>query len=714
MLEFPIEFFDDEVRDGFYVPSIMKHNWAAQMEVLSVVDEICKKNNIKYYLFSGSLIGAIRHGGFIPWDDDMDICMLRKDYMRFVKVIMRDKPERYYIRNCHTDPTYRDVFTRLMNDSDVAMAPEFFEKGHGFVCSAGIDVFPLDYIPSNPKKREEITGYLMHLCYVNKKYDEDGLTQELEGKLLAIENTFKVKIVRDETIPQQLYKLMEDILCGISRGESRAVQISLDWAQSSMAGIPIECFKEAVQVPFEVTTYSAPYLYDKLLSSMFGNYMKCVRICKIHDYPWYGKILDDIQKFNGLSDYMFRKELLPEKNRRQKWEQGLRSELNEYISIINEAGALAEKCFNSGDVESGNVLLEKCKSLAENAETIEKKLNGNGRDRVIFFTWKAQYWDSFEPYYLSEVEAGNEVFVIPMPYIRLTEARRHTGEYLETEGFPSYVELTSFNDFNYSDGRINRMYIQFPYDDANGASLTRPFFNTESLRKYTDELIYIPWFELDEYGTDDVRAMYMMKFFARIPGMVTVDKVYLSENQAWLKDIYVYDLVDWAGEDTRQIWEEKIQVVSFVNDEQSNASEKGLIDSVESDKQQQKTLFYYIGTGQILADAEQMIEKLKKNYDVFEESQGKIKVKLFIECGLKESLARLEPKHIRDFNEVCDKYRKSGWCEVIDADVPVDVNNREMMDNLINGADAFYGDGGVIMHMFSRAKKPVMMQNVAI
>lgn len=86
-MEFSDSYFEEEVRDGFYVSSKMKCCWAAQLEVLLVVDEICRKHNIQYFAEWGSLLGCIRHGGFIPWDDDMDVSMKRMDYEKFQKIV---------------------------------------------------------------------------------------------------------------------------------------------------------------------------------------------------------------------------------------------------------------------------------------------------------------------------------------------------------------------------------------------------------------------------------------------------------------------------------------------------------------------------------------------------------------------------------------------------------------------------------------------------
>lgn len=706
MLEFPIEFFDDEVRDGFYVPSIMKHNWAAQMEVLNTVDQICKKNNIKYYIISGTLIGAIRHGGFIPWDDDVDICMLRKDYMRFVKAIMRDKPEKYYVRNCHVDPEYRDVFTRLQNDSEVETSPEFWEKGHGFVCNAGIDIFPLDYIPTNIEKRLDISNQLMHFYYILKKYDEAGLTDELNRKITNIENIFKVKITRDDTIPQQMYLLMEDVLCDINRAESKSVQIALNWAQNeNMKGIPIECFKEQTRVPFEIAEFAAPYLYDKVLSEMFGNYMKSVRVCDIHDYPWYQPVLDIVRNLHGLSDYPFLCNLLPENNRHESWEKALISELNEHIKLFNDASVLAEKSFAAGDMQTGNMLLEKCQSLAKNAEKLENKLKKPEKERVVFIAWRSEYFSCFEPYYRYELEEGNDVYVIPAPFIRLTETRSYTDEYLELDGYPKGICITDYREFDFNEVRINRIYTQNIYDDQNGATLLSPFFYTSNLSKFTDELIYIPWFELDKYGDEDERAIYMQQFFIRQPGIVAVDRIYLPKSQEWLKEHYIKDLIKWAGEDTRDIWENKIDIVSF--DEEASGQ-------IQVDSNLKKVLFYYISTGQILADPDNMMEKMIRNLEIFDSGADKIVVKLFIENGLIDNFKKFYPEKIEKFTNVCSEYKEKQWCDYIEATEPIDVNNKEMMKTFIDTADAFYGDGGVIMHFFERAKKPVMLQNVSI
>ena len=96
-LSFPKSFFEPEVREDFLVDTTMKTVWAAEMELLADIDYVCQKYNLQYYAYWGTMLGAVRHQGFVPWDDDMDLAMKREDYNKLMKILPEELPETYRV-----------------------------------------------------------------------------------------------------------------------------------------------------------------------------------------------------------------------------------------------------------------------------------------------------------------------------------------------------------------------------------------------------------------------------------------------------------------------------------------------------------------------------------------------------------------------------------------------------------------------------------------
>ena len=117
-------------------------------EVLFVVDDFCNREKIPYYLFYGSELGAVRHGGFIPWDDDADIILFRKDYERLKEAWRKNPPSGYFWQDTETDPNYNVQITKIRKNHTAFVEPAFrnLKMHHGFY----VDIFILDdYIQSN-------------------------------------------------------------------------------------------------------------------------------------------------------------------------------------------------------------------------------------------------------------------------------------------------------------------------------------------------------------------------------------------------------------------------------------------------------------------------------------------------------------------------------------------------------------------------------------
>ena len=154
-LTFEPSFFEDEVREGFFVSTMMKRYWACQLKVLSVIASICEKHQIRWFAEYGTMIGAVRHGGYIPWDDDLDICMLREDFERFFEVAAGEAPEGYQFLTISRTPGYEEIIGRVVNSRNIDYSPAHLEEFFGCPYTVGVDIFPLDGVYNDPDKEKE-------------------------------------------------------------------------------------------------------------------------------------------------------------------------------------------------------------------------------------------------------------------------------------------------------------------------------------------------------------------------------------------------------------------------------------------------------------------------------------------------------------------------------------------------------------------------------
>lgn len=122
--------------------AVLKKVQAFQCEILDVVVKICEKHNIEYFLIAGTLLGAVRHKGFIPWDDDIDIGMIRKDYDRFLEVVEKELPENMILDYFNTNKKYYLNFIKIRNKNTVY--EEKFAQNYDGPNGIWIDIFPFD------------------------------------------------------------------------------------------------------------------------------------------------------------------------------------------------------------------------------------------------------------------------------------------------------------------------------------------------------------------------------------------------------------------------------------------------------------------------------------------------------------------------------------------------------------------------------------------
>lgn len=305
MIHFNEDFFLPEEREGEYLKSMQKRYLASTMESLEQVDKICKRHGIKYFAYYGTLLGAVRHQGFIPWDDDMDIAMLRKDYDRFVKYAKAELEDPFILYNVDDSCLFP---MRINNTWYTQMKPEFLERFHYCPYATGIDIFVLDKIPEQELDKQVLQTLYQCVRFVAQRTDrrfeaingeksefsesEDELHEILDG----IEEFTGVKFTRDETLTHQLTVLTHQIGAMFEKDYARYVTKMSTWTlHPDWQNMPIHCFDETIEMPFENIMIPVPKEYDRVLRHLYGdNYMTPYKGGGAHKTKWYFEQEEDL------------------------------------------------------------------------------------------------------------------------------------------------------------------------------------------------------------------------------------------------------------------------------------------------------------------------------------------------------------------------------------------------------------------------------------
>lgn len=298
MVEYETSYFEGEYRNDFYIEPMMKRAWAAQVEVLCEVAKICSKYNIQYFADWGTLLGTVRHSGFIPWDDDLDIGMRREDYQRFLSVAKKELPEGFDLLNAYTNPEYPFMITRVVNEHRIRTDEEHLKKFHGFPFVAGIDIFPIDYIPRN-KEDEQLQCQLIKMVssLSSALTLENPTDPDLQSAIETVQQLCGVKFHNELPIKIQLVRLWDQLCALYTAEESDELASISDLANGWNYHVKKSSYAESIMMPFEHIMMPVPVGYDEILKVKYGeNYMTPVRRNSSHAYPFYKKQIEDLKQ----------------------------------------------------------------------------------------------------------------------------------------------------------------------------------------------------------------------------------------------------------------------------------------------------------------------------------------------------------------------------------------------------------------------------------
>ncbi len=243
-----------------YTADQLERIQALEFDALKQFLSVCEKLNLKYYLLGGTLLGAVRHGGFIPWDDDIDVGMPRKDYEIFVREGQSYLPPPYFIQHQTTDPEFVSGFIKIRNSNTTFIETSVvgLNINHGVF----IDIFPLDFYPETGVACFKLKQAVLNLrvtCVYKK------LKASLRTKILRViscllcPSVYRAVVKRDAMFRQ------------VKEGKWMANHYGA-WGEKEI--VPAEWFGEGRFLSFGGISCRVPDEYEKWLTQVYGDYMQ--------------------------------------------------------------------------------------------------------------------------------------------------------------------------------------------------------------------------------------------------------------------------------------------------------------------------------------------------------------------------------------------------------------------------------------------------------
>lgn len=249
-------------------PDVLEKLWAVQIEILEEIVRICKKYNLSYFLNYGTLIGAIRHRGFIPWDDDLDIGMPRDDYETFLRVAKEELNEKFFLQDSDTETQHWLPFAKvrknhtIFEEASLAHVDDSVHKG------IFVDIFPLDYVKKHG-------GFLVHVQFILSKAINE--TMYYKAGVYSSKESLKYRsldMILSKFSFKKLCRLQKKIAT-LQGKEKMGYLADFGASRNYLKAIcPVDYFLPVHETEFEGKRFCVPKEYDLYLKMVYGDYMK--------------------------------------------------------------------------------------------------------------------------------------------------------------------------------------------------------------------------------------------------------------------------------------------------------------------------------------------------------------------------------------------------------------------------------------------------------
>lgn len=332
------------------------------------------------------------------------------------------------------------------------------------------------------------------------------------------------------------------------------------------------------------------------------------------------------------------------------------------------------------------------------------------RREVVFLPYKASMWDSLESVWqAADDDPDCDAFVIPIPYYDRKSDGSFDVLHYEADLYPDYVPVTKYENYDFENRKPDMIFIHSPYDDCNYVTSVPPFFYSKNLKRFTDCLVYVPYFILSEIDPENQREVKGMEHFCTVPGVMNADKVVVQSED--MRKIYVNVLTEAAGTDSRKYWEDKILGLGSPKIDKILGTKKEELKIPEEwrkiiqkpDGSRKKIILYNTSVSALLHYGEAMLEKMKSVFDIFYKNREDVAFFWRPHPLIEATIKSMRPGLWADYQQLVNRYLADGWG--IYDDTP-------NIDRAILLSDAYYGDRSSVIQLCQKIGLPIMIQNV--
>lgn len=356
------------------------------------------------------------------------------------------------------------------------------------------------------------------------------------------------------------------------------------------------------------------------------------------------------------------------------------------------------------------------KNLSHILIQIEKSIEDiTVRLEVVFLPYKASMWDALESVWkVANSDKNCNVYVIPIPYFDKNPDGSFRKMYYEGDQYPEYVPITNYKNYDIENRKPDVIYIHNPYDECNLVTSVHPYFFSSKLKNFTEKLVYIPYFVLDEVNQNKWNEIEEIKHFILVPAVFHAHKVIVqSEN---MKQVYMKVLQKETkdySESIRKYWENKIEgtgspkmdKIQNTKKEEQKIPKEWLKIIEKADGSWKKIIFYNNSISALLEKNEDMLKKMEMVFQLFKNYQEEVALLWRPHPLIESTLMSIRPQLWEAYKTMQEQYRMEGW-GIYDETADI--------DRAIVISDAYYGDRSSVVQMYQRTGKPIMIQNVEI